>query len=61
MIINHNRLTLVKFNRFGYILTWEKFDPVDFKKTFFLHEYNENFVITPNGYLEHKQLKHILK
>lgn len=38
MIRNHNRLTLVKFNRFGHLLTWEKFDPVDFKNTFVLCE-----------------------
>lgn len=38
MILNHNRLTLVKFGTYGYTCTWEKFDPLDFKTTFVLLE-----------------------
>lgn len=61
MIINYSRLTLIKVYKEIHMITCEKFDPLDFKQTFVLHDYNENFVITPNGYLEHIQLKHILK
>jgi hypothetical protein len=61
MILNYSRLTLIKIYKNAHMITWEKFDPLDFKQTFVLHDYNENFVITPNGYLEHKQLTNILK
>lgn len=45
MIINHNRLVLVLMNEKYYRRTWEKFDPVDFKKTFVLYDGKEDLFL----------------
>ena len=65
MILNHNRLTLVKFETYGYTFTWEKFDPVDFKTTFVLYEsqFYKSFLYqnTKSNYTLTLQLNEILK
>ncbi len=63
MILNHNRLTLVKFGTYGYTCTWEKFDPLDFKTTFVLYEsqYYKSFLYQNNNSTNALQLNEILK